>query len=38
MDIPCSRQHETTVTKEITVPVDEISRQSSDPIKIMALV
>ena len=38
MDISCSRQHEATVTKEITVLVDEISRQPSDPIKLMSLV
>ena len=36
MDIPCSKQHETTALKEITVPVDEISWQPSDPIRLIS--
>ena len=38
MDIPCSKQHETTVPKEITVLVDEISQQPSDLIRLMSSV
>ena len=38
MDIPCSRQHEMAVTKEITVNVERDKLTAPDPIKLMVLV